>query len=382
MSSIPLPRPAASRGTGTSEWLRAAARGITRRQWAWALLVALVLTLLGAPQQFEQLHRAGWPLWPTLASATMPAMGTLMMFLAWRLADAGADARMARPLRLALALVIGGAVTTAGGIAMWSASGSEVLSSAMLQKGKAPPSPLLIFAAEYLNLLLVGGLIFAVIEAFRRRSATRRAFEAVARKQATLQHQVLQARLAAMQAQVEPRFLFDTLVGIEALYGREPQRAADQLDRLIAFLRAALPRLRESGSTVTAELDLVEAYLAVVRSLNGGAPTLTVNLAAECRDARFYPMLLLPLVQRTVRKSDGAPPAAVRIDVQCTGTQMVVDLHVSAGANCAEDGELASVRERLAGLYGARASLECRDVAPDITRLTLRLPGAPRVGRA
>jgi hypothetical protein len=382
MSSIPLPAAAASRDTGAVAFLRAVARGTTRRHWAWALLVALVITLLGAPQTFEQLYRAGWPAWPTLASFGLPAIGTLMMFLAWRLADAGDDARVARPLRLALALVVGGALTTAGGVAMWSASGMQAMNEAVMQKDKAPPSPALVFAAEYLNLLLVGGLIFAVSEIFRRRNVTRRAFEVVARRQATVQHDLLQARLAAMQAQVEPRFLFDTLVGIEALYGREPQRAADQLDRLIAYLRAALPRLRESGSSVTAELELVEAYLAVLRSLHDGAPVLTLDVAAECRDARFYPMLLLPLVQRAVRKSDSAPPAAVRIDVRCTGEQMVIELRVTGGANCAEDGELASVRERLAGLYGERAALDCIELAESTTQLTLRLPRTASVERA
>ena len=88
-------------------------------------------------------------------------------------------------------------------------------------------------------------------------------------------------RLASMQAQVEPQFLFDSLVDIEKLYRRDASRAADDLDRLISYLRVALPRLRESGSTIEAEIELVQAYLAVVTSLHGGRPALSITLPEE-----------------------------------------------------------------------------------------------------
>ena len=85
------------------------------------------------------------------------------------------------------------------------------------------------------------------------------------------------------------------------------RRGAQDLDRLITYLRVALPRLREAGSTIEAEIELVKAYLAVVTSLHGGRPALYVTLPDDCRDARFYPMLLLPLVQRAVRQPSGEP---------------------------------------------------------------------------
>jgi LytS/YehU family sensor histidine kinase len=77
-----------------------------------------------------------------------------------------------------------------------------------------------------------------------------------------------------MQAQVEPRFLFDSLVDIETLYSKDPTAAADLLDRLISYLRAALPKLREQGSTIGAEIELLKAYISVVNALHGGRPRL------------------------------------------------------------------------------------------------------------
>jgi LytS/YehU family sensor histidine kinase len=207
-----------------------------------------------------------------------------------------------------------------------------------------------------------------------RRSRTQREFERALRRRSSLEHQVLESKLAAMQAQVEPRFLFETLVDIEALYDRDPPRAAANLDRLISYLRAALPRLRETGSTVEAELALVEAYLEVVTAVRGGRPRLTVDVAEQCRRSRFYPMLLLPLIQRAVRDPAGFPLEEISIVVRREGDLTVVALRFTVPGGCADDPELARVRERLAGLYGDAATLECIEVAGESTELTLRIP--------
>jgi LytS/YehU family sensor histidine kinase len=247
--------------------------------------------------------------------------------------------------------------------------------------GKAPKSVGLLIAAEYINMLILSGMIYAVAEVLCQRMRTQRAFEAAVRQQAALERQVLQSRLSAMQAQVEPRFLFDTLVDIEALYEKSPPQAAANLDRLIAFLRAALPRLRESGSTVEAEIELVRTYLDVVTALHGGRPRLEVSMAEACQQRRFYPMLLLPLVQRAVRNPSGAPPEAIEVEVGCSGAQTVIALRLALPGGCADDPELARVRERLAGLYGNAASLDCVEGAGDAIVLTLRIADEAGAGR-
>jgi LytS/YehU family sensor histidine kinase len=177
-----------------------------------------------------------------------------------------------------------------------------------------------------------------------------------------------------MQAQVEPQFLFNSLVGIEALYQKDAAAAATNLDHLIQYLRVALPRLREPGSTIAAELDLVRAYLTVVTSLHGGRPALSLTVGEDCGDARFYPMLLLPLIQRAVRADDGTLPETIAIDVRREAGQTVIALRIALAGGCADDPELARVRERLAGLYGDAAQLQCVEPGGEFTELTLRIP--------
>jgi hypothetical protein len=348
---------------------------VPRRRWAWVLAVGTVVTLIGLPQRVDLIQKAGWHPLPAVADTLLPLLASLIMFLGWVLADAASDAWRDRRTRLLYALLASAAAATLACVFLWYQSGAgDLWAQVAAQRGKAPKSVGLMLLADYINMVVVGGMIYAVAELLCQRARTQRDFEATVRQQVSLEHQVLESRLSAMQAQVEPRFLFDTLVDIEALYARDPQRAADNLDRLITYLRAALPRLRETGSTIDAELDLVRAYLEVVNALHEGRPRLTIAAAEACRQSRFYPMLLLPLVQRAVRHPSGLLTEDIAIDVRRDRGELVVELRIALPGGCADDPELARVRERLAGLYGAAARLDCTEIAGAATVLTLRFP--------
>jgi Histidine kinase len=346
------------------------------RRWVLVLSVGLLISLVMLPHRLEMIQRVGWHPLPAITVMALPLLASLIMFLGWALADAGDDRWARRNSRVVHALFGAGAVAAVAGISIFHLSGAdELVARLAAEKGKGPPSVPLMLMAEYMNLLLVGGVIYAVAEVAQRRCHTQREFEAAVRERGALEHQVLESKLSAMQAQVEPRFLFDTLVDIEALYEKAPQHAAANLDRLISYLRAALPRLRESGSTIEAELELVKAYLEVVTALHGGRPALSIELAEDCRHNRFYPMLLLPLIQRAVRHPSGVLPASISIDVRREARDTVLALRIALAGGCQDDPELARVRERLAGLYGPAATLQCVELASEeVTALTLRIP--------
>ena len=370
---IPTRSPSTLRGALSFAWH--AWRGTTARAWGLVLAIGLVISLVALPHRIEMYQRIGWHALPAITEMALPLLMSAIMFLGWVLADAGDDRWRRRSTRVLYALLAGGAVATVVGLSLWHLAGAgELIARVAGEKGKAPPSPLLILVADYLNLLVVGGIIYAVAEVAQQRSRTQREFEAAVRRRGALEHQVLESKLSAMQAQVEPRFLFETLVDIERLYEKDAQRAACNLDRLISYLRAALPRLRESGSTIAAELDLVRTYLEVVTALHGGRPQLTIELDEECAQGRFYPMLLLPLIQRAMHLGSEKPPETIAIDVRRQAQETVVVLRIALAGGCADDPELARVRERLAGLYGSAATLQCVELAGEATELTLRIP--------
>src|SRR6266702_3815649 len=81
----------------------------------------------------------------------------------------------------------------------------------------------------------------------------------------SLQRQVVEARMAAMQAQVEPHFLFNTLASIDHLIEVDPPRASRMQKNLIALLRASMPAMREKATSLGRELQVVRPYLEILK---------------------------------------------------------------------------------------------------------------------
>ena len=345
------------------------------RHHGFGLLLAMMLmTGVDVSAVADKLGRPG-----VMTIVAFDLFGTMVLFtvtlLAWSAAVHGqGPAGTERRRALAIAVLLSGLLSAAIIVPVGHSIGVQEIWWELMGKKKSLPPMWLNILGNTVHLGLYGFLFILVAEVLVRRNATNAAVLAAKREQASVAREVLESRLAAMQAQVEPQFLFNSLVGIEALYQKDGAAAAANLDRLIQYLRVALPRLREPGSTIAAELELVRAYLAVVTSLHGGRPALTITTGEDCGDARFYPMLLLPLVQRSVRDADDALPESIRIGVQKIDGDVVIVTRIGRGGGCTEDNELARVRERLNGLYGDRASLECTELESGTTQFTLRIP--------
>nr|WP_276597370.1 histidine kinase [Pelomonas aquatica] len=181
------------------------------------------------------------------------------------------------------------------------------------------------------------------------------------REHSQLRRHALAARLAALQAQVDPALLFDALVSVEQAYaGRDPGASA-RLERLIRHLRVALPRLRDAGATLGGEAELIASYLDLLRDLGDHAPAFDCELGSRGATP-LPPMLLLPLVQRALRL--GRPG-------RCwLKAGAGITLGFDQGGLCNEDADLASLRERLAVLDGR---LLCTS-SEDRTEFMLELP--------
>ncbi len=369
----------------------AAWRSITRREVLTASAIGVGIGLLMGLTSLEYIAGENAPPFIKLVGSfvLLPVAIALIALLFWVVADRTPHEGMARYRRLAVALLL--ATLTVAWVlppVLEAVFGPSQMTDRMREKlhkeGKELPA-YLDQLQTMLNGLIYGGLVFLLVEVRRRRYRTNAALAAILRQRAVMARRVFESRLAAMQAQVEPQFLFNTLVDIEALYERDPKSAARILDDLITYLRVALPRLRETGASagthLADEIDLVRAYLEVVSARHGGRPQARFVVEPECAQARFYPMLLLPLVQRGVRGAgqDEPPPAdRVEITAKRVHDDVFVALRVHAAGLCEDHPELARVRERLEGLYGGRATLYCGEPKPGITDFTLKIPFDPQ----
>ena len=226
-------------------------------------------------------------------------------------------------------------------------------------------------------LVLGGAATFIYTDRRRARAAIAR-MHAAEIERARAAKRTLESRLQAMQARVEPQFLFNTLAQVRDLYRASAERGERMLDELIAYLRAAMPKMRDTSSTLGQELELARAYLAIVKVRLGECYSYRIESPIEDDDARVPPMMLLPLVDRMIAHSPSAPGTMIAIEVQAKIFDDRVRLEmVARGANPElrdDDSVIAGIRDRLSALYGSDASLVVR---PRAVGVVLEIPYLP-----
>jgi hypothetical protein len=174
----------------------------------------------------------------------------------------------------------------------------------------------------------------------------------------------LESRLQAMQARIEPQFLFNTLAQVQRLYETDAALGGRMLDDLIAYLRAAMPLMRDSSSTVAQEVELARAYLDIVRLRLADRLQVDIDVPAGGDRMRMPPMMLLPLIDHAIVRGlePGTGAGAIRVRLQAGAGRLRVTIVDSGAGFLPEAGGdgIAALRERLAALYGDRASLDLR----------------------
>jgi sensor histidine kinase YesM len=182
------------------------------------------------------------------------------------------------------------------------------------------------------------------------------------------------SKLAVLQAQVEPHFLFNSLASVRALVVQDPKRAQATIDALVVYLRATIPQMRaeqDSGvlSTVAQQVHLASAYLDVMAHRMGERLRVQVDVPSTLGDAPFPPLLLISLVENAV-KHGAEPHAGITTISISVGTISETQLFVRVtddGAGLIPQAHsgigLANIRAQLAARFGDAASLNLRQGA-------------------
>ena len=195
-----------------------------------------------------------------------------------------------------------------------------------------------------------------------------------------LERKASEARLKLLQAQIAPHFLFNTLANVQALVDAGSPQARVVLRSLIAYLRAAVPRLHEPATTLGQELELVQAYLALMHMRMPDRLQFAMRVDDAARALRCPPMTLLTLVENAVRH--GIDPSEqggrIEIQVQRRGDRCTVRVDdTGAGLNPASGGlgtGLSTLRERLQLTFGGDAELSVAAQRPSGVSAVLEFP--------
>jgi sensor histidine kinase YesM len=189
----------------------------------------------------------------------------------------------------------------------------------------------------------------------------------------------IQANLRALQAQIEPHFLFNTLANVVGLIHPDPDLAKRMLEQFIAYLRATLAATREDVTTLGREFDLMKSFLAVLQIRMGDRLAVSFDLPAELAGARLPPMLLQPLAENAIKHGlepcvDGGTLALSARQIDGRLALTVADTGVGFGNTTSGGVGLRNVRERLEKLYGERGELRIEDNGARGARVTILLP--------
>ncbi|HVZ46217.1 MAG TPA: histidine kinase [Ramlibacter sp.] len=226
-----------------------------------------------------------------------------------------------------------------------------------------------------MGMMLVLGLMIgpltAVIAVVRRTEATSRhqalVFEL---ERSELERRASDARLHLLQAQVAPHFLFNTLANVQALVDAGSPQASALLRSLTAYLRAAVPRLAESASTLGQELQMVEAYLQLMHARLPDRLRFSLTVDEAARALYCPPMALLTLVENAVRHGidPGEEGGRIDVEVQVHGERCIVrvsDTGVGLPPSASTGGTgLAVLRERMKLAFGDTARLQLSARSP------------------
>jgi sensor histidine kinase YesM len=227
---------------------------------------------------------------------------------------------------------------------------------------------------------IVISLVLSVVFFWRERTAVADAMYARERERnERIEREAALANLRALQAQIEPHFLFNTLANVTGLIDSDPAKAKRMLESFIRFLRASLAATRAESTTLGAEAELIGAYLDVLAVRMGSRLTYRVDVDPALAAFTLPPMLLQPVVENAIKhglepKVDGG---AVAVRATRESDQVVIEV-ADTGMGFAPTTTggvgLTNLRDRIRLLYGEKASLAIRENRPAGTSVLLRLP--------
>jgi sensor histidine kinase YesM len=342
-------------------WLRdvlvRTCQALTWRRAGTVLILCLILStqVLAQPDLFEHwsLERIveGWSYYFAEVSLTGFAM-----LVGFALAESvSVDDGPRRAVAVGIALPTSAALGYALAVTLLYSPGFSILSMQ--------------FVGDTLRLTVLGGAVAFIYILRRRSDSTAKATHETNVGHQALAKQTLEARLQLMEAQIEPHFLFNSLANVQRLYETDTESGERLLENLKIYMRAALPQMRETRSTLGREAELSRAYLEVLHARMGERLHFTIDVPAELCEHAFPPMMVITLVENAIKHGIHNSPSGGTIAVRahCRGQRLTVevaDTGVGFRGSSGKGVGLANIRARLGALFGDRAELSLRANEP------------------
>ena len=186
-------------------------------------------------------------------------------------------------------------------------------------------------------------------------------------RQDALLHQTMEAQMRLLQAQIAPHFLFNTLANVQSLIDRDTVRAKLMLETFTDYLRASPGQLRNTESTLAAELAMTRSYLELFQIRMQERLRFEIDASDEALAATLPTLMLQPLVENAIEhglepKIEGGRVRVFarlvdgRLDIRVEDDGLGLDSRRRLGRQGAGMA-LSNIRERLHTRYGPKATL-------------------------
>ncbi|MEO5961596.1 MAG: histidine kinase [Opitutaceae bacterium] len=338
--------------------------------WGGLLLLQLVFSkLFSRPEEHHD------PLAIVASTTMVMALGLLLTHFSrplierWNWKQLGWRALVPRVLALAAVQSF-----------LWSALGYGYSYGLLQQPWPAKYSPALILSLSWINgvIMLVGWLcLYLSYHLFDR--LNRSEIERL-----RLLTSVKDAELRALKSQVNPHFIFNSLNSLRALIDEDPARARQSVTQLANLLRYSLQSGQLETVSFEDELHVVNDYLALEQVRHEERLRIRLDVAPDTLALPVPPMLLQTLVENAVKYGISTRPEGGEIAIVARCENGALRLQVTnpgeliapfAKAHSASTGVgLRNAAERLRLLFGDRATLHVRTLAPALVVAEAVLP--------
>src|SRR5688572_11605706 len=185
---------------------------------------------------------------------------------------------------------------------------------------------------------------------------------------ARLETRLLSSQLQALQQQLHPHFLFNTLHAISTLVHRDPDKADLMIEKLSDLLRITLRKVGVHEVELAEELEYLRAYLDIEQVHFGPRLLINYRIDVAALDVLVPTLILQPLVENAIRH--GLEPqvrgGSLTIEAQADGDTLWLRVHdngvgFARGVQRRDGLGLANTRSRLDRLYGEQAAVTMRE---------------------
>ncbi len=191
-------------------------------------------------------------------------------------------------------------------------------------------------------------------------------FQRAARRAAQMEAQLSVARLAALQLQLQPHFLFNSLNAISSLVRSDAEAADEMICSLGALLHTTLNKSGNAEVRLTEEIEMASHYLKIQQVRFGETLRVEFRVDPAAALAAIPTLSIQPLLENAVIHGLNGRAGVIRLHAWRSGERLVVEVtdepadpQAPGGAPKPSSGVgLANIRSRLATLHGARASLD------------------------